>query len=95
MFPIASSDYNHSKSPHCTFLSLFECCKIPVVCHIVDLIREKKIQKKTFLQFGFELHSATYNLTMSHMMEDKVKPIKSSSKFYSAMVKNPLKYIHP
>jgi hypothetical protein len=48
-FPVAASDYNHTKSPHIVFLSFFEVCKIPIICHIVDLMKSGSISKRPYV----------------------------------------------
>jgi hypothetical protein len=42
-----------------------------------------------------ELHSASYNLLMSHISDDKVKPMRTAGKFYAAIERNPQKFIEP
>ena len=42
-------------SPHWVLLDRLDVLKIPVICHIVDLIVKGKILEKSYLKFAFDL----------------------------------------
>ena len=38
-----------------TMMGYFEASKVPVVCHIVQLLRKGVIKNKTYQQFAYDL----------------------------------------
>lgn len=46
-----------------TIMGEFDCCKIPVICKVVQMMRDGEIEDKDYLQFAFDLKTI-YNTIM-------------------------------
>ena len=75
---------------HITLSGFFECAKIPVICHITDLIRDKVIKDKDYYEFAFDLLTASHQVYVYDYTVDI-----SKSLFYSRLQAEPTKFIQP
>ena len=73
-------------------LTYFDCCKIPIICQIVDLILKGKIVNKSYFTFAKELMSMTMK-NYVHYSDEEVLPIGTYGGYFPAVVANPTKYI--
>ena len=55
-----------------------ECYKIPIVCHIVHLMREGIIKKKTGMDFAFDLQEVN-KLDQEESLKAAIKHLKEKT----------------
>jgi hypothetical protein len=63
------------ESAYWTLMGFIDCCKIPLICHIVDQIKKGKVKGKSYLQFAFDLGEINYK-QFQYFDDEEVKDIK-------------------
>lgn len=53
-------DRQFTNGKHMTFLSFFESCRIPIVCQLVHMIKNKTLQK-TYEDVAFDLYQLSHH----------------------------------
>ena len=54
-WPESNKQVENVEGAHMTMMGYFESCKIPVICHIVQLLRKGVIKDKSYQQFAYDL----------------------------------------
>jgi hypothetical protein len=79
-------------------MGFFDICKIPVICHVLELYKENKINvaNKSYIQFAFELLEVHYK-QLVHFKEENIltKELYGVSKIFGPLFTSPSKYIVP
>jgi hypothetical protein len=75
-----------------TMSGYFDCCKIPVIAQVIELMEQGIIKDKTYTAFAYELLELDF---AEHRSNTNVKAAENNGKFYKRLLANPLRYIQP
>ena len=73
-------------------LTYFDCCKIPIVAHGIDLIEQGIIKDKTNLQFANDIYASVLR-QYAHYNDEQVFSIRNYGNYFPYVVQDPSKYI--
>ncbi len=55
-YPLTNRFMDNETGAHWTLMGCLECAKIPIIANIIQLIDDKIIKGKTYMQFAFDLY---------------------------------------
>jgi hypothetical protein len=49
-----------AEGSHMIMNGVFECASIPIICHVIELVKKGVIKNKSYEQFSYDLLEANY-----------------------------------
>jgi hypothetical protein len=77
-------------------MGLFQAFQVPLICHLVEMVKQKKLRFKTWQEIAYDLQEVSYRQMVQYRNVKRLfKDKYNISTFYPSVFREPERYILP